>query len=59
LRGKTQPLLGAYVSGGTVGFTFQDVDGAIKSVRAQASGDRLAGQLRFVGNVTILTGQRR
>jgi len=59
LRGKTQPLLGAYVSGGTVGFTFQDVDGAIKSIRAQASGDRLAGQLRFVGNVTILTGQRR
>jgi len=59
LRGRTQPLLGAYVNGATVGFTFQDVDGAIKSIRAQANGDRLAGQMRFVNNVTIVSGQRR
>ena len=57
-RGTTQPLLGAYVNGGIVGFTFVDSDGAIRSVRAQVDGNRLAGQLRFVGNVTMLTGRK-
>ena len=59
VRGKTQPLLGAYVSGATLGFTFVDSDGAIRSVRAQAEGDRLLGQLRFVGNISLLTGRRQ
>ena len=59
VRGKTQPLLGAYVNGATVGFTFVDSDGAIRSVRAQVDGDRLLGQLRFVNNVNILRGQRQ
>ncbi|HTQ00212.1 MAG TPA: methyltransferase domain-containing protein [Casimicrobiaceae bacterium] len=59
LRGKTQPVLGAYVNGATLGFTFEDSDGAIRSVRAQVDGDRLLGQLRFVNNVTILRGQRQ
>lgn len=58
LRDKTQPLLGAYVNGATIGFTFVDTDGAIRSVRAQADGDRMLGQLRFVGNITLLTGRR-
>ncbi len=58
VRGKTQPILGAYVSGGTLGFTFVDTDGATRSVRAQVNGDRLLGQLRFVGNASILTGSR-
>ena len=39
-----------------LGFTFVDSDGAIRSVRVQVSGGRLAGQLRFVGNITLLTG---
>ena len=59
LRGKTQPLLGAYVNGATLGFTFEDSDGGIRSVRAQIDGDRLLGELRFVNNVTILRGQRQ
>ena len=59
VRGKTQPLLGAYVNGATLGFTFRDADGAIKSVRAQVDGEKLRGQLRFVGNITMLTGERR
>jgi hypothetical protein len=58
IRGKTQPLLGAYVNGGIVGFTFADSDGAIRTVRAQVDGDRIAGQLRFVGNITLLTGRK-
>jgi SAM-dependent methyltransferase len=58
VRGRTQPLLGAYVNGATFGFTFEDSDGAIRSVRAQAAGDRLSGQLRFAGNVTMINGRR-
>jgi hypothetical protein len=58
VRGKTQPLLGAYVNGTTLGFTFEDSDGATRSVRVQATGDRLSGQLRFVGNLTTLTGRK-
>lgn len=58
IKGKTQPMLGAYVSGAILGFTFVDNDGAIRSVRAQVNGDRIAGQLRFVGNVTLLSGRK-
>jgi SAM-dependent methyltransferase len=58
IRGKTQPMLGAYVNGAIAGFTFVDSDGAVRSVRAQVDGDRMAGQLRFVGNVTMLTGRK-
>ena len=58
IRGKTQPMLGAYVNGAIAGFTFVDTDGAIRSVRAQVDGERMAGQLRFVGNVTMLTGRK-
>ena len=58
IRGRTQPLTGAYVNGATVGFTFQDTDGAVRSVRAQVNGERLGGQLRFPGNITPLTGER-
>ena len=58
IRGKTQPLLGAYVNGAIVGFTFVDRDGAIRSMRGQVDGDRIAGQLRFVGNITLLTGRK-
>jgi SAM-dependent methyltransferase len=59
VRGTTRPLLGAYVSGATLGFTFQDADGAIKIVRAQVDGGKLRGELRFVGTITALTGERR
>ena len=58
IRGKSQPVTGAYINGATLGFTFQDTDGAIRSVRARVDGDRLEGQLRFPGNVTQLSGRR-
>ncbi len=58
IRGKSQPVTGAYVNGPVVGFTFQDADGAIRSVRARVDGDRLSGQLRFPGNIVPLTGRR-
>ena len=58
LRGKAQPLLGAFVNGPTLGFTFVDTDGAIRSARAQVDGNALSGQLRFPGNVTQISGRR-
>ena len=58
-RGRTQPLLGAYVQGEILGFTFVHHDGGVRSVRARVDGNTLAGSLRFAGTLTSLTGQRR
>ena len=58
IKGRTQPMLGAYVNGTTLGFTFEDFDGAIRSVRVQVDGDRAAGKLRFVSNESIVSGRR-
>jgi SAM-dependent methyltransferase len=59
LRGRTQSVLGAYVEGDVLGFTFVDLDGGVRSVRARIDGGRLAGSLRFAGNLTPVTGARR
>ena len=53
-----QPLLGAYVEGDTLGFTFVDLDGGVRSVRARVDGKTLSGSLRFAGSSTPLTGWR-
>ena len=58
LRGGTQPLLGAYVSGATLGFTFVDPFGAVRTLRAQVDGDALAGHVRFVSTASPITGRR-
>ena len=58
LRGGTQPLLGAYVSGATLGFTFVDPFGAVRTLRAQVDGDALTGHVRFVGTASPITGRR-
>ena len=58
LRDKAQPLLGAFVNGATLGFTFVDTDGAIRSARAKVDGNALSGQLLFPGNVTPISGRR-
>jgi SAM-dependent methyltransferase len=58
IRGSTQPLLGAYVQGAELGFTFVHQDGGVRSVRARVDGDSLAGSLRFATSATPLTGRR-
>ncbi|MFO1396801.1 MAG: methyltransferase domain-containing protein [Burkholderiales bacterium] len=58
LRGATRPLLGAYINGTTLGFTFVDFDDSVRSVRVEVAGDRLRGQLRFAGNDTPVSGMR-
>jgi len=57
LRGNVQPVLGAYVEGDIVGFTFVALDGGVRSVRARVDGGSLTGSLNFAGNLTPLTGQ--
>ena len=59
LRGNAQPVLGAYVEGDILGFTFVDLDGGVRSVRARVEGGKLSGSLRFVNILTPLTGQKR
>ena len=59
IRGRTQPLLGAYVQGETVGFTFVAQDGGVRSVRARVDGATLTGMLQFSGNFTPIAGKRR
>ncbi len=58
MRGKTQPLLGAYVAGATLGFTFLHADGGVRSVRAMVDGDVLRGHVRFPGSPSPITGRR-
>ncbi|MDQ6618189.1 MAG: class I SAM-dependent methyltransferase [Pseudomonadota bacterium] len=58
VRGKAQPLLGAYVSGPNMGFTFVDSDSAVRSVRVTIDGDTLKGTSRFAGLLTDVTGKR-
>jgi SAM-dependent methyltransferase len=49
MRGRTQPLLGAYVQGEYLGFTFAGDDGGVRSVRARIDGNAFSGALRFGG----------
>lgn len=58
LRGKTQPLLGAYVNGITLGFTFVDTDTTVRSARLQVDGNYVAGQLRFASYLIPISGRR-
>ncbi len=58
-RGRAQPLLGGYLEGEVVGFTFVGLDGGVRSVRARIDGDLLSGTLRFAGHLTPVTGRRR
>ena len=59
LRGNLQPVLGPYVEGDILGFTYVDLDGGVRSVRARIAGDTLSGSLRFAGSLTPLTGHKR
>ncbi len=59
VRGRKQPLLGAYVQGDTLGFTFVGADGGVRSVRAKVDGALLSGTVRLAGDLTPISGRRR
>ncbi len=58
IRGATQPLLGAYVQGATLGFTFVAPDGGVRSVRVRVDDSAFSGSLQFSGHLTPITGRR-
>lgn len=58
VNGVTRPLLGAYVSGANIGFTFVAADGSTHSMRATIAGRTMSGTLRFVDNLTPVVGER-
>jgi SAM-dependent methyltransferase len=59
IKGRVQQLLGPYVSGDVLGFTFIDPDGMVRSVRATVRGDNLDGRMRFQRTSASIKGQRR
>lgn len=59
MRGKTQPLVGAFVNGAAIGFSFVAPDGGVRSVRATIDRDRLSGTIGLAGTTTPVTGARR
>jgi SAM-dependent methyltransferase len=58
IRGATQPLLGAYVQGATLGFTFVGSDGGVRSVRVRVEGNAFSGSSQFSGHLTPIAGRR-
>jgi SAM-dependent methyltransferase len=58
LRGSVQPVLGAYVEGDVLGFTFVGLDGGVRSLRGRVAGGSLAGSLQFAGQLTPVTGRK-
>lgn len=58
IGGKAQPLLGAYVQGKILGFTYADTDGGIRSARLEVDGYAMRGQIRFAGSLTPIAGTR-
>ena len=59
IDGRTQQLLGPYLNGDVFGFTFEDTDGDLRSIRTRIVGDRLEGALRRASLVSIpLQGER-
>jgi len=59
LKGRTQPLLGPFVQGDAIGFTFVDAEGQVRSLRGTVKGDTLDARLRFApAAVTTVKGRR-
>lgn len=56
--GKTQQLLGAYVRGTNVGFTFAGPDGRLYSVQGTVDGDAMSGDLHWIGTTSPFTARR-
>lgn len=58
VAGKPQPLLGAFVQGPTLGFTFIAADGGVRSARLRVDDRRANGTMLFVEQVTPVTATR-
>lgn len=58
LGGKTQPLLGAWMDGDKLGFSFIDSENKLQSARMSVVGSGMTGTL-FDLRKTPLTGSKR
>lgn len=56
--GPVQPLLGAFVQGATMGFTFAGSDGGVRNARLRIAGARASGAMNFVDRATPITATR-
>jgi hypothetical protein len=59
LGGKTQPLLGAWMEGEKLGFSFIDGDNNLQSARMSVAGSGMTGELSADGRKSSLTGSKR
>lgn len=58
LAGRRQPVLGAYITGTELGFTFVDRDGESRKFRGKVDGNRLEGSVRQYDSGTPIKGRR-
>lgn len=58
VRGKTSPILGAYVQGPNLGFTFVDAEGGVRSMRVEVNGTEFKGNARFASTLVPVVGKR-
>ena len=58
IGGRAQPLLGAFVAGRELGFSYVDRDGGFRTARLEVDGDRASGVSRL-GESEIKVGARR
>lgn len=59
VAGKTQQLLGAFVGGANVAFTFTAADGRLLHAQGTVSGDTITGNLHWRGSTTPFTARRQ
>jgi SAM-dependent methyltransferase len=57
-RGTAQPLLGAWITGNQIIFTFVDTDGGVRHVRALVDGNTMEGSGWFVNHSMPIRGAR-
>ena len=56
--GKTQPLLGAWIDGDKLGFSFLDADNALQTVRLSAAGSSMSGTLSDSRRTAVTASKR-
>jgi len=58
VAGKTQPLLGAWMDGDKLGFSFVDGEGALQAVRMTVAGSSMAGSLSDHRRTAVTASKR-
>jgi SAM-dependent methyltransferase len=59
LGGKTQPLLGTWLDGEKLSFSFIDAENNLRTARMKVDGATMTGDLSWFGRSTAVTGRKR